>query len=163
MKYGAVGLVTLTSLAGFSRADLITPVSQDRHVDAAVGTQTQRFDAPDFGPFVQTANVSTVNGFANASLNSSIGPSTITGTVSAASQGFGGTSASAHSVLQLVFDLSGPATYTLSGHGTGSLASAGVSLNGPGVSVSHGLLGSDPPFSLNGHLDPGQYTFLMSA
>ena len=163
MKRAAVCVLASLLFAGVSRADLIVPVSQDRHVAATVGTQTQRFDAPDFGPFVQTAGISDQNGFASAPQNSSIGPNSITGTLSAASQGFGPTAASAQSVMQVVFNVPETVAFTFSGHGTGGLVGGFASLTGPGVSLTFaGLWNGGPPFNQQGQLGPGQYTFLLS-
>jgi hypothetical protein len=178
-------LFPVALLGGFFVAPLSAQIqyaSQIREVSAATqghaGNQTAFNSAPDFGAFdAQVATPPDSGGSASASQQSTLTPTTIhvSGSVSAVSpQASGNGSASAGSILEVVFTLADAEPFTLSGNMTAlpdsTRAARTVTLVGPTTGVfrfdSGPVSGAAPPlvpFSADGILQPGTYHLDVTA
>lgn len=174
---------TLVAVAGSESRAAVVPASQDRSVSVTVLAEDPPFfsddadsrTAPDFGPFQESVgavvDVGTASASGDAGQESLILASgaTAAGSISAGAQAtdfdaFG--TADAESRFELGFDLTAPASFTL----TGSLIAEGsgfalTRLDGPEGTVVLVAATSDEtvPVLESGALESGTYTFLARA
>lgn len=152
----------------------IVPIVQSRLVSVTAGCFTgctprsQEFAATDFGPFNQTADVSTsdpnqpgnIYSYAQATQDTTISPSSITGSIGTALQSRQAF-ATGVSHCSITFRIEQACSYSYScGHGSGAFASySTLRLTGPFGPVFNFVRNSGTTSS-SGLIPAGEYTFL---
>jgi hypothetical protein len=163
-SYAVVSLAVL-ALGGTSFADVVL-VSQSREVFASVEASSQIRTAPDFGTFVNNAQVIANPNFASTTQSSSISPSSFS--FAGSGVAFGGPS-QARSLFMVVFDVLSPQTFNVLANRSSqsaSLAPGSIRLRlftDLSTVFSRELFPLQPfsrpnLFSTSGELTPGRYT-----
>lgn len=167
--FSAAVSIALLALARVSVADVVL-VSQSREVFASVGASSQSRTAPDFGAFVNNAQVIANPNFASATQSSSISPSSFS--FAGSGSALGGPS-QARASFMVVFDVLSPQTFAVqasSSSPNASLAPGSIRLNlftDLTTIFSRELFPLQPfsqpnLFSTSGELAPGRYTLELS-
>jgi hypothetical protein len=161
--------LTVIAIAAPARADLINVVSTDRRVSASATidptTDSHEFTGPTTGNWIQTAsaNVNQSGGppaFSSAFQNSTIGPSSISGTFSVGgSAPYPGMHMGAASSMSVQFQLFDPVSYSASADG-GHSAPTNFSLTGPSGTVFSASPTFGNSYNGSGQLLPGTYTLV---